>query len=143
MCFGYSSNLFASDNGLATCLVESMTGKERKVMAKWMFFAMAEHPEIKVYSKITTAEKDSVDSDMGRILVRLLTEDCLLQTKASIKLNGNNALYDAFGVVGKFAMQELTGDTSVSKAFSGYSKYIDKEKMKVLYTDDQGTIKNR
>jgi hypothetical protein len=109
-----------------------MTGKERKEMAQWIFFAIAAHPEIKEYSNIPETIKNTADMHMANLVTRLLTEDCLVQAKAAIKQEGNTAIVGAFELVGKVAMQELMISKEVSNSIGAYVKYLDQEKLKKI-----------
>lgn len=119
-----------SDFGV--CLVDSLTGKERKNLAKWIFFGIASHPEIADYSNISSADVDASDRFVGSLVTRLITEDCPAKAKAALDEGGSKAFEEAFNLVGRVAMQELMTDPAVSRATSGFEKYMDKEKFKAL-----------
>jgi hypothetical protein len=117
---------------LGLCMVDSLTGKERKQLAKWVFFAMAAHPEIKKFSKVSSEDQNNVNSYVGKLITRLLTENCSTQVKAANKESGSAAISSAFELVGKVAMQELMSNKEVVASISGYTKFIDNEKLNVL-----------
>jgi hypothetical protein len=119
-------------NELAACLTDNLSGKERKSLAKWIFFAIGTHPEIKSYSNAT--EKDIKDDDeyVGQLITRLLTVDCPAPLKAAYSTDPM-AIQKAFEVVGKVAMQELVTNQNVTKALTGYAQFADMVKIsKVL-----------
>jgi hypothetical protein len=118
----------ASD-ALGACMIDSLTGKERKELAQWIFFGMAAHPDIKKYSKVGEEDQINIDKFVGGLVTRLLTNDCLQQTKNAVNTDGPNALKDAFGLVGKVAMQELMSNKEVSTSLYGYAKYLDKKEL--------------
>ncbi len=105
-----------------------MTGRERKNLAKWIFFAIAAHPEIKSYSRVTETDQDQTNQLVGKLITRLMTEDCPAQAKAALKKDGAAALEQAFGLVGQVAMQELMTDNAVSQSISGFENYLDQAK---------------
>lgn len=114
------------------CLIDNLNGKERKKLAKWVFFAIAAHPEIKSYSKVTS--NDILDSDkyIGGLITRLLTEDCPNEMKAASKVDPQ-AIEKAFELVGQVAIQELMTSQAVTATITGYVNYTDQEKIsKVL-----------
>ncbi len=115
-------------NILGVCLTDSMTGRERKNLAKWIFFAIAAHPEIKSYSRVTETDQDQTNQLVGKLITRLMTEDCPAQAKAALKKDGAAALEQAFGLVGQVAMQELMTDNAVSQSISGFENYLDQAK---------------
>ena len=115
----------ASD-ALGTCLVDSLTGKERKELATWMFFGMAAHPEIKKYANVTSEDRANSDKDVANLLSRLLIKDCMQQAKDAVRADGQVALTSAFEMVGKVAMRELATNKDVSTALTSYGNYLDK-----------------
>lgn len=116
----------------ANCLVDTLDGKERKSLAKWVFFAIAAHPEINSYSRASSDDIKDMDKYVGNLITRLLTEDCPEQLKTAYKTNPQ-ALEQGFQLVGRVAMQELMADQNVMKALTNYGVYADQEKIgKVL-----------
>lgn len=117
---------------LGICLTDSLNGKERKSLAKWIFFGIAAHPEIATYANVTSADQTQSSSDIGVLITRLLTADCPQQTTAAIAEQGSRALEQAFGVVGQVAMQELMADPQVAASLSAFEAYLDKDKVAAL-----------
>jgi hypothetical protein len=135
--FVYPNLAIASPAGdaLGACMVDSLTGKERKQLAQWVFFAMAAHPEIREYSKVTPASEKSINEIIGKLVTRLLTVNCAKQAKAAAKEEGSTAIKGAFELVGAVAMQELMSNKDVTASISGYIKYIDDEKISAILKD--------
>jgi hypothetical protein len=131
------SNLFAFGTShanqsalqLGTCLTDSLNGKERKNLAKWIFLGMSSHNAIKPYSKVLESDFDESDKYIGTLITRLMTEDCPQQAKAAFQENGSVAIEGAFRIVGEVAMQELMTDQKVSQALGRFEKYVDQQKM--------------
>lgn len=118
---------------LATCFVDNLSGKERKNLATWIFFAVAAHPEIKSYARVSEKNINESDEYVGKLVTRLLTVDCpdqLKQAQSSDPL----ALRKAFGLVGQVAMQELMTNEDVMKSLTNYAQYADKEKINKVLT---------
>lgn len=120
---------------LGTCMIDNLNGKERKALAKWIFFAMAAHPEINTYSNASTKDLNDSDQNIGVLITRLLTVNCPEQLKSA---NDSDplALQKSFELVGQVAMQELMTNQQVMSALTGYSEYTDIDKInQVLMTD--------
>ena len=62
------------------------------------------------------------------LFMSLVTEKCLPQTRAAIQNEGPSAMQAAFTVLGQLAMQELTANPEVTRAFSVFERFMDKEK---------------
>jgi len=118
-------------SNLGTCMVDSLNGKERKTLARWIYFAIAAHPEMKPYANIDTENRLRTDKTVGALVTRLLTEDCKDQFVA-VMGQGPTAIKQAFGLVGRVAMQELMTNKTVEEAITGYAIYVDKDKIKAL-----------
>jgi hypothetical protein len=119
-------------DAFGTCMVDSLDGKERKNLAKWIFFAIAAHPEIKAYSSATPEDIRSSDEYVGQLITRLLTVDCPNQLKAA-NASDPLAVQNAFKLVGQVAVQELLTNEDVMKTVTNYAHYADLEKIgKVL-----------
>ena len=57
---------------LRTCLMDSTSGKDRKDLVKWIFFAMAAHPELKQYAAAgTVTAADEGSRRMGALVSRV------------------------------------------------------------------------
>jgi hypothetical protein len=122
---------------LGGCMVDALNGKERKQLAKWIFFAIAAHPEIKSYLKATAQNIAETDESIGKLITRLLIDDCPEELKAAYRTNPQ-ALQQPFELLGQVAMQELLTDQSVTKAITNYVQYTDLEKINLLMIDRHG-----
>ncbi len=121
-----------ASNALGTCMVDSLTGKERKQLAQWIFFAMSYHPEIMTFAKVTEEAKENSDKTVGYLVTRLLTEDCPEQAKLALKMESSVAIQNSFGLVGQVAMQELMTNQDVNMAITSFERYVDKNKINEL-----------
>ena len=116
---------------LGICLVDSLNGKEKKALAKWIFFAIAAHPDINSYSSASGDDIQKSDVYIGKLITRLLTENCpgeLRRANAADPM----AIQNAFELVGKVAMQELMTDEHVMKSITNYANYVDQEKLQTV-----------
>jgi hypothetical protein len=114
---------------MGTCLADNTTGKERKELARWIFSAMATHPEMHDLSNATAETRDKISQSIGTLVTRLLTESCGEQTRAAMQKEGTDSLKDAFGSLGALAMQELMSNKDVSAAIGEFEHYVDNKKI--------------
>lgn len=117
----------SASQALGTCMIDSLTGKERKKLAQWIFFAMSAHPEITQYANVTTATRSETDKFIGTLVTRLMTSDCPEQARQAIK-ESSLAVQKSFELVGRVAMQELMTNPQVTMAISGFEQHMDREK---------------
>lgn len=113
---------------LGVCLTESLNGKERKLLAKWVFLSISAHSTIKPYSSASPKDIDDSNRYVGGLITRLMTEDCPSQAKAAFEENGARAFEDAFRVVGEVAMMELMNEPAVGESLGAFEQYLDQEK---------------
>ncbi len=135
LCFSKITLAGPAADSMGACMVDSMTGKERKQIAQWLFFAMAAHPEMKEFSKVTGKARINANEFVGKLITRLLTENCPVQTKKAMKEEGSEAMKGAFELVGKVAMQELMTNNNVTDSFSGFEKFLDKDKFNAVFSE--------
>ncbi|MBU2978310.1 hypothetical protein [Alteromonas sp. C1M14] len=114
----------ASANALGECLVDALNGKERKELAKWIYFSMAAHPDIIEFANIADDARLNSDKAVGALVTRLLGEDCPAQFKAAVQVDPM-ATQRAFELVGQVAMGELMQNMKVTQAISNYANYMD------------------
>ena len=127
-------NLYAADpaHELSSCLADSMNGKERKILVKWVFFSMAAHPEINNHANITSADQSGVDKSFGELFTRLLAVDCPAQTRAALQSGGAQALTQSFKTLGEVAILEIMNASEVAETMAGFEKYVDTQKLNQL-----------
>ncbi len=116
---------------LGTCMIDTLNGKERKNLAKWIFLAISAHPEINIYSKATAENIDDSDKFVGKLITRMLTVDCPNELTLANK-SDPLAINKAFELVGRVAMQELMSNQDTMQALTNYAKYTDQEKINAL-----------
>ncbi len=116
---------------LTQCLADNTTGKDRKDLAKWIFLAMAAHPEMKQHASAeTAAAADQSSRTMAALVVRLLTESCPNEARAAFKSGqASQALEVAFAGLGQLAMQELMTDKAVQDSMSLFERYLDTKRL--------------
>ncbi len=128
----FSSQAIAQNTtqALSQCLAETTSGKDRKDLARWVFFAMAAHPEIKQFTSpaVAAAEADT-NKVMADLFTRLLADSCVRQTQAAYKEGGAKAIEVAFQTLGQLAMQELTANQDVGASMSRFEKLLDQNKL--------------
>ena len=117
-------------SALSGCLADNTSGKDRKDLARWVFLAMASHPEIRQFasSEAATGIEESHRATAA-LFTRLLAENCSKQTQAAFKEGGGAAIQGAFQTLGQLAMQELMTNKDVASNMGAFEKYLDQEKL--------------
>lgn len=116
-------------DALSTCLADNTNGKERKALARWIFISISAHPEIQDVANVPDQKRTKSNKDMANLVMKLLTESCVAQTKAAVKADGQEALQSSFKTLGGLAMQEIMTNQNVTSAISDYAKLLDGKKL--------------
>lgn len=121
---------YADDMG--KCLVKQTGAAERTAIMKWLFAAMALHPEVSAMSTIQSAARDTINRDVGALFTRLLTESCRAESTLAMQYEGALAMQSAFGVLGQVAMQELMANPAVNAGLAELEKHVDQKRIEAL-----------
>lgn len=120
----------APNETLSRCLADNTTGKDRKDLARWIFFAMAAHPEIKQYADSSALlATEQAHKVVAATFTRLVTESCAQETRTAFSQGGTMAIQVAFETLGALAMQELMSDPDVKATMSAFERHIDQDRL--------------
>ncbi len=123
---------------LSSCVAESTSGKQRKELARWIFLAMAAHPDLKQYtSPEVDAARVPADKATAALFELLITEQCAAQANAAYKARGTPGVQVAFETLGRLAMQELMSNQELVAALSAFEQYIDSVKITEALSKEQ------
>ncbi len=136
--FSIPLNASAQDltNDLGICFVDSLNGKDRKELVKWMFFSLSAHPELESYSNISKENLVDAEKTFASLVTRLLTEDCSSEAKAA-RHSAPQALKKAFELIVKVPLKDLLADKDVRTTISKYSRHVDQNKIKEVFTEQK------
>ena len=126
--------IFAGPFGdeMARCLVSSTSNRDRNKLIKWIFRVYGDHPEVSYMVDLSDREKNIIDKDVADIFTRLLSEDCIDETKKVKKYEGDDALVTAFEVLGKVAANGISKNPNVERSISKFTELIDIKKVDYL-----------
>lgn len=119
----------AAIDEVKACFADSTTGRDRKMLARWVFLAMAAHPDIRAMSAATQADIDQSNRDLAALFMRLVTEDCNAQMRRTLAESGNESVKSAFEYLGQMAMMELMAHQDVTLRIGEFEKYVDLPKV--------------
>lgn len=121
----------------STCLADNTNGKDRKDLARWIFLAMASHPDIKSLSAATPEAADQASRTAGALFTRLLAENCANELRALAKAEGPGAMKKAFEFLGQLAMQELMSNREVAGNLTAFERYVDVNRITQALTPEK------
>lgn len=124
-----------ASESLARCLSDSTTGRDRKDLSRWVFLAMAAHPEMQPYAAMDRATAlDQADRAVAALFSRLLADACAAPTRAAMKEGGTVALETAFTTLGQMAMKELMSDPQVNMRMAAFQQHVDQRRVNQALT---------
>ncbi len=118
---------------LAICLVKSATDADKIVLMRWIFSAMASHPNVRDLGNVSSAQGDRHNKDVAELFTTLVTDRCRAETTDAVKYEGENAISASFEVLGKVAMQGLMEEPAVSTYMGGVDSNLDAEKLREVF----------
>ena len=117
---------------MAKCLVTSTTKRDRTKLIKWIFRVYGDHPEVSYMIDLSDREKNAIDKDVANIFTRLLSEDCIDETKKALDYEGDNVMFNAFQILGQTAAQGFNNNPDVMKSINKFVELINYEKLDYL-----------
>ena len=116
-------------DALGSCLVDRTTGHDRKVLARWFVATMSLHPELHDVVVMSAEAREAANQETANLFFRLVTVDCVNETRAAFKTDGAPAMRAAFSKLGEVAMQELMTNAAVQAGLNGLDRYVDRDKL--------------
>ena len=120
------------EDEMAKCLVTSTNKRDRNKLVKWIFRVYGDHPEVSNMVDISDREKKVIDKDVADIYTRLLSKDCIDETKKALDYEGENVMFNAFQILGQVAGQGIVDNPGVKKSINKFVELIDYEKLDYL-----------
>ena len=120
------------EDEMAKCLVTSTNNRDRTKLVKWIFRVYGDHPEVSYMIDLSDREKKVIDKDVANIFTRLLSEDCIDETKKALDYEGDNVMFNAFQILGQVAAQGFNNNPDVMKSINKFVEMIDYEKLDYL-----------
>jgi hypothetical protein len=114
---------------LGKCIVENVSGKERKDLARWVFLAMAAHPETKQFSSAPPAASEDAARAIGILFTRLLTEVCVKEAQEAAQGGGPPVVPSTIQFLAQIGVQELMTDKATLATLSTFSQFADRERI--------------
>ena len=77
-------------------------------------------------------EKKVIDKDIAEIFTRLLSEDCIDETKKASDNEGDNVMFTAFQLCGQVAANGFNENPSVERSINKFVEIVEYEKLDYL-----------
>lgn len=114
---------------LSKCLVRSTGDSEKRTLVKWIFAAVALHPEVADISSVTPAQRAEMTRNTAKIFEKLLADSCRTEVQQAVQYEGPQTIGSSFQVLGQVAARELFSNPNVAANMADLGKYIDQKRI--------------
>ena len=119
-------------NSLGQCFVLKTNGEDRLAAARWIAVIIASTDKVKDTVTVSAQAKDQLDRKMAEIFTRLMTVDCVKESKAMAKLRSADGFRRAGEALGRIAMMELLSGPGQAEALGGYLRHLNPDDFRIL-----------
>ena len=109
------------------CLAQKTTERDKIVLVRWAFSAMAHHSALKEEFNIPKSKFTKHEIAVADYVQYILGTVCFKETKNVLKYEGDEAFMKAFELLGEIAFLSLMEEATVSNALENYVTHIDPE----------------
>ena len=114
-------------NKFSNCLMQKTTERDKVVLVRWAFSAMAHHSALKEEFNIPKSKFIKHEIAVADYVQYILGTVCFKETKNVLKYEGDEAFLNAFEMLGEIAFLSLMEEATVSNALENYVTHIDPE----------------
>jgi hypothetical protein len=125
-----SSQAGQYSNEFANCLMQKTTDRDKIVLVRWAFSALAHHSALRDEFNIPKSKFTKHEIAVADYVQYILGTVCFKETKNVLKYEGDEAFLKGFELLGEIAFLSLTNETAVAEALENYVIHIDPEFIK-------------
>jgi hypothetical protein len=119
----------AAQDALTQCLIASTSADDKRVLVKWVFSVIAQHPDIASMTRIDAGQRTTIDRDAAKVLEQLLADQCAVPLRAAIKQSGTDAIGKSFQALGSTAATDMLQNPQVVASGAGLMKHLDIQRL--------------
>ena len=125
-----SSQAGQDSDKFANCLMQKTTDRDKIVLVRWAFSALAHHSALRDEFNIPKSKFTKHEIAVADYVQYILGTVCFKETKNVLKYEGDEAFLKGFELLGEIAFLSLTNETAVAEALENYVIHIDPEFIK-------------
>ncbi len=111
----------------ANCLMQKTTDRDKIVLVRWAFSALAHHSALKEEFNIPKSKFTKHEIAVADYVQYILGTVCFQETKDVLNYEGDEAFLKGFELLGEIAFLSLTTEERVGLALENYTRHIDPE----------------
>jgi hypothetical protein len=120
---------------LSACVASNATATDKATMARWLFIAEAQHPDLQDLAHVSPEQKVEIDKRMAAVFDRLVFETCRAEAVSTLKDGGLAAFKTAFIPLGQAGASVITSSPAVQSQMRAMSPYADRARFNALERD--------
>jgi hypothetical protein len=124
-----SVRLVSAQDALTQCLIQSTSANDKRVLVKWAFAIIAQHPDISAMTRIDAAQRSAIDRDAAKVFEQLLAEQCAGPLRTAMKQSGTDAIGRSFQTLGTSAATDMLQNPQVIASGAGLMKHLDMQRI--------------
>jgi hypothetical protein len=113
-------------------MVRSSTAADRAEFVKFLFSAMAQHPDVASMAKISPQQMEATLKGTGELVQRLLLQSCRSEARQAIHYEGMQSVFFGFQFYGQAMAAELLGNPIVAAKLKDLNNYLDADKFQAF-----------
>jgi len=125
--FFVQTNSFSGEylNRFTNCLTQNTTERDKVVLVRWMFSAVAQHSALESEFNIPAEKSTNHEIAVADYMQYILGSICLEEAKNVLNYEGEEAFAKSFEILGEVAMMSLIDDPNVSHALENWITHLD------------------
>jgi len=125
--FVVQTNSFGGEylNRFANCLMQNTTERDKVVLVRWMFSAVAQHSALESEFNISAEKSTNHEIAVADYMQYILGSICLEEAKNVLNYEGEDAFVKSFEYLGEVAMMSLIDDPNVNRALENWIIHLD------------------
>ena len=125
--FVVQTNSFSGEylNRFANCLMQNTTERDKVVLVRWMFSAVAQHSALESEFNISAEKSTNHEIAIADYMQYILGSICLEEAKNVLNFEGDDAFAKSFEYLGEVAMMSLIDDPNVNRALENWIIHLD------------------
>lgn len=125
-------------DSLASCMMSHMSPAENSLFIRWVFGALAAHPDVSSLAGVSDATYEPVAQAFASSVEGLLTTQCRTEAIAALKQEGRVSILTAFQRVSQSSARLLMSNQRVVERLQAYGKYLSKDRLDDLGSEAVG-----
>lgn len=120
---------------LSACIASNATASDKATMARWLFIAEAQAPDLQDLAHVSPEQKVEIDKKMAAVFDHLVFDSCRAEAVSTLKEGGLAAFKTAFLPLGQEGASVISSNPAVQSQMRAMSRYADRARFNAIERD--------